>query len=51
MTPPPEAGKLLWYGQPKTPEEFLQLMRDEQRLIYEFTIVRSYGMYGGMPGR
>jgi hypothetical protein len=25
-------------GQPKTPEEFLQTMRDEGRLIYEFEV-------------
>jgi PPOX class probable F420-dependent enzyme len=51
MTPPPEPGKLLWYGSPKSEDEFLQAMRDEGRLIYEFSIDRSYGMYGGLPTR
>jgi PPOX class probable F420-dependent enzyme len=51
MAPAPEPGKVLWYGQPKTEAEFLQAMRDEQRLIYEFHIVRSYGMYGGLSAR
>jgi PPOX class probable F420-dependent enzyme len=51
MTPAPEPGKLLWYGQPKTEAEFLQAMREERRLIYEFTIERAYGMYGGLPAR
>ena len=49
MTPAPPPGKLSWFGQPKTEKEFLQVMKDEQRLIYEFSIVRAYGMYGGMP--
>jgi hypothetical protein len=46
-----EDGKILWYGQPKTPEEFLATMRDEGRLIYEFEVRRAYGMYGGVPPR
>jgi hypothetical protein len=46
-----EGDKLLWYGQPKTSEEFLQLMRDEGRLIYEFDVRRAYGMYGSAPAR
>jgi ABC-type glutathione transport system ATPase component len=41
--PPP--GKLLWNGEEKTEEEFRQIMRDEQRLIYEFEVHRLYGMY------
>ena len=44
----PEPGKIMWFGQQKTEGEFLQAMRDEGRLIYEFTIERSYGMFGGM---
>jgi PPOX class probable F420-dependent enzyme len=51
MEPSPPPGKLLWNGQPKTEEEFLQAMRDEQRLIYEFTIERPYGMFGGLSAR
>jgi PPOX class probable F420-dependent enzyme len=47
MTPAPAEGHIVWYGQPKTIDEFKQAMRDEQRLIYEFDVVRSYGMYGG----
>ncbi len=46
-----EGDKVLWYGQPKTEEEFLQLMRDEGRLIYEFEVRRAYGMYGSAPAR
>jgi PPOX class probable F420-dependent enzyme len=38
-------GTLLWYGQPKTEQEFLQAMRDEQRLIYAFDEPRRvYGL-------
>jgi hypothetical protein len=45
IVPKPEPGKVLWYGQPRTIEEFLDLMVQEQRLIYEFAIGRAYGMY------
>jgi hypothetical protein len=47
MEPKPEPGKLLWYGQQRTEEEFRKLMVDEKRLIYQFEVQRSYGMYGG----
>ncbi|MEX2227038.1 MAG: pyridoxamine 5'-phosphate oxidase family protein [Dehalococcoidia bacterium] len=46
ISPAPGPGKLLWNGAAKTLEEFKQAMRDEKRLIYEFDVVRSYGMYG-----
>ena len=29
----------------RTPEEFVELMRQEQRLIYECEVLRAYGMY------
>jgi hypothetical protein len=45
MEPKPEPGKVLWYGQPRTVEEFTERMVKEQRLIYEFAIGRSYGTY------
>ena len=47
----PAEGKVLWYGTERTRDEFLRLMSEEQRLIYEFDIVRAYGMYGESPGR
>ena len=37
--------QITWYGQKRTPEEFLRTMAEEQRLIYEFEIKRAYGMY------
>lgn len=43
MNPPP--GALFWEGTLKTTEEFLQIMADEKRLIYEFAITGSYGMF------
>lgn len=42
---PPPPGKLLWNGEEKTEGEFRQIMRDEQRLIYEFEVQRTYGMF------
>lgn len=46
---PVEPGKISWFGGSLTHEEFLEAMVREQRLIYQFDVVRSYGMYGGMP--
>jgi hypothetical protein len=36
---------IFWYGQEKAPAEFLQTMRDEGRILYEFEVRRCYGMY------
>lgn len=44
MTPAPPPGHLMWYGKLKTREEFLQAMIDERRLIYEFDVIREYGL-------
>ena len=41
----PAPGHVMWFGQEKTEEEFLQIMVEEQRLIYEFDVTRAYGMY------
>ena len=38
-------GNLIWEGRERTPEEFVELMRQEQRLIYECEVLRAYGMY------
>jgi len=37
-------GNLNWFGRELRPEEFLQVMAEEKRLIYEFDIIRGYGM-------
>jgi PPOX class probable F420-dependent enzyme len=42
------AGDLLWEGVERTPEEFLRIMKEEQRIIYEFEVVRAYGLYGDL---
>jgi PPOX class probable F420-dependent enzyme len=39
------AGQINWYGRGLNHEEFLKTMVEEQRLIYEFEVVRMYGMY------
>ncbi|MCI0777583.1 MAG: pyridoxamine 5'-phosphate oxidase family protein [Chloroflexi bacterium] len=41
----PAPGRVMWFGQEKTEEEFLKIMVEEQRLIYEFEVTRAYGMY------
>ena len=38
-------GQINWFGRTISQEEFLKTMVEEQRLIYEFEIIRSYGMY------
>jgi len=45
MTPAPSAGHVMWFGQEKTIDEFLRTMVEEQRLIYQFEVTRSYGMF------
>jgi PPOX class probable F420-dependent enzyme len=40
-----ERGTLIWNGREIDLDEFRQTMIDEQRLIYEFEPVRTYGMY------
>jgi PPOX class probable F420-dependent enzyme len=37
-------GNLTWFGKERSPEEFLRGMVEERRLIYEFEIIRGYGM-------
>jgi len=37
-------GNLSWFGRELSPEAFLQVMIDEKRLIYEFEVMRGYGM-------
>jgi PPOX class probable F420-dependent enzyme len=38
-------GPLSWFGGELTEGEFLQRMRDERRLIYQFEVERTYGMH------
>lgn len=51
MSPAPAPGTIMWYGQEETHEEFLRTMVEEQRLIYEFDVLRAYGLYGQRPAR
>jgi uncharacterized pyridoxamine 5'-phosphate oxidase family protein len=37
-------GNLSWFGKELSPEAFLQAMIEEHRLIYEFEVMRGYGM-------
>jgi hypothetical protein len=36
---------LSWFGRELAEDEFLNVMRDENRLICDFDVVRSYGMF------
>lgn len=49
MSPAPAPSTLVWNGKPVTSAEFPRIMQEEQRLIYEFTPVRAYGLLQ-MPG-
>jgi uncharacterized pyridoxamine 5'-phosphate oxidase family protein len=37
-------GDIAWFGGELSPEDFLTAMVEEQRLIYEFEVLRTYGM-------
>jgi len=41
---PPE-GTLYWNGEPLSREQFSQAMINERRLMYQFAVERSYGLY------
>jgi PPOX class probable F420-dependent enzyme len=45
MEPPPEPGKLMWAGRQVTFDEFLRIMVEERRLIYQLEVERAYGLY------
>jgi pyridoxamine 5'-phosphate oxidase-like protein len=45
MDPGPSPGTLFWEGTERSHEDFLRIMEDEQRLIYEFEVVRAYGLH------
>jgi PPOX class probable F420-dependent enzyme len=38
-------GKVGWFSGMLTKEEFLETMREEQRIVYEFDVKRAYGYY------
>ena len=44
MAPPAAAGHLMWFGKQLSREEFLRTMVEERRLIYEFEVIREYGL-------
>jgi len=45
MQPESRPGYLAWFGQEKSYAEFLRMMVEERRLIYEFDVRRAYGIY------
>ena len=49
MSPPVADGKVMWSGAQRDVHEFLGIMREERRLIYEFEVQRAYGLYGDKP--
>jgi Pyridoxamine 5'-phosphate oxidase len=45
MEPAPSPGSVLWEGTERSAGEFLRIMEEQRRLIYQFEVVRSYGMF------
>jgi hypothetical protein len=45
LDPGPSPGHLLWEGKERSHDDFLRIMVEEQRLIYQFEVIRAYGMY------
>jgi Pyridoxamine 5'-phosphate oxidase len=45
LDPGPAPGNVLWEGTERSPEEFLRIMVEQQRLIYQFEVLRSYGLH------
>ncbi|MEI6665452.1 MAG: hypothetical protein WCL53_04800 [Chloroflexota bacterium] len=43
LQPNAAPGTLRWNGQPRSYDEFRQIMRDEGRVIYEFDVIRANG--------
>jgi hypothetical protein len=44
LSPGPRPGHLFWEGRERPMEEFLRVMAEERRLLYEFEVLRIYGM-------
>lgn len=45
MEPAPSPGSVLWEGTERSAGEFLRIMEEQRRLIYQFEVVRAYGMF------
>jgi PPOX class probable F420-dependent enzyme len=45
MEPRQEPGKLMWAGRQRTFDEFLRIMVEERRLIYQLEVRRAYGLH------
>lgn len=41
----PQGRKLKWFGQEMDDDAFMATMHEEKRLIYEFEVKKSYGMF------
>jgi PPOX class probable F420-dependent enzyme len=44
MQKKPEPAPISWFGRDMTEPEFLEAMRAEGRLVYQFEVLRAYGM-------
>jgi PPOX class probable F420-dependent enzyme len=45
MAPRPEPGKLMWAGRQVSYDEFLRIMVEERRLVYQLEVERAYGLH------
>ncbi len=45
LQPRPAPGTIMWSGGERTIDEFLRIMVEERRLIYELEVERAYGLH------
>ena len=45
LQPNAKPGTITWFGQERSEDEFRRLMVEEGRLLYEFEVKRSYGLF------
>ena len=45
LQPDSKPGTVQWFGQERTEDEFRRLMIEEGRLLYEFDVKRTYGLF------
>jgi PPOX class probable F420-dependent enzyme len=45
LQPPPAPGNIMWAGEERSIDDFLRIMVEERRLIYELEVARAYGLH------
>lgn len=45
LQPDAKPGTVVWFGQERGEDEFRRMMVEEGRLLYEFDVTRTYGLF------